>query len=462
VRAAVQRLLALLRRDRLDRELEEEIAAHLELAERDARAAGLSADEARRAAHLAFGGLDQVREAHRDARSARAVESLWRDLRHGARAIRRTPVVCVTIVLILAVAIGANTAMFSATAAMLLRPLAYGDPDALVVVMHRGQFPVSPVNFDDWRRQSRSFASMGAAEYWRPNVGLTSGVERLLALRLTPDVLALLQVPPLVGRLLGEEAAVRDEREVVISHGLWQRRLGGDPHAIGRSIHLDGEAYTIVGVMPASFGFAPFWAVGAELWAPLPLATRAPSRTANSLRVFARLAPGVTVAQAQADIDAVTSRLEAEFPGTNRDVRVVPLKERVVGDTRLAVLVLMVGVGFVLLIACANVAHLLLARADRTPPRGGRAARAGRHAAADRPAVPRGEPAARRPRGGRRPGARPRGRAGARRAGTVRPAACVGHPHRRHRAALHDRGGPGLRARLRPRTCGQGSATGAG
>jgi len=363
VRAALERLLALLRRDRLDRELDDEIAAHLELAERDARATGLSAEEARLAARRALGGLDQVREAHRDARSARSLEHLWRDLRYGLRGIRRTPTVCASIVLILAVAIGANTTMFSAMQAILLRPLPYGDAERLVVVMHGGRSPVSPANLEDWRRETRSFVAMGAAEYWRPNVGLVDGAERLLALRVSPEMLPLLEVPPAAGRLLERTPSTAEAREVVISHGLWQRRFGGAAGAVGQAIRLDGEPYTVVGVMPASFAFAPFWAVGAELWAPLPRAPRPSSRGANSLRVFARLAPDVTIAQAQADVDAVTSLLEAQFPGTNRDVRVVPLKERVVGDTRLAVVVFTVGVGFVLLIACANVAHMLLARA---------------------------------------------------------------------------------------------------
>lgn len=364
MRAAIRRLLALVRRDRLDRELDDEIRAHLELAERDARAAGLSAEDARLAARRAFGGLDQIREAHRDARSARSIESLWRDVRYGFRAIRRAPALGAGIVLILAVAIGANTTMFSATAAMLLRPLPYGEADRLVVVMHGGRFPVSFANFSDWRLRTRSFSAMGAAEYWRPNVGLAGGTERLLGLRVSPAMLPLLEVPPLHGRLLdGDGSATSDERQVVIAYGLWQRHFAGDPAAVGRTIRLDGDRYTIVGVMPRSFGFAPFWAVGAELWAPLPRAGQAAGRSANSLRVFARLAPGVTVTRAQADVEAVTSRLEAEFPGTNRNVLVVPLKERVVGDTRLAVVVLMAAVALVLLIACANVAHMLLARA---------------------------------------------------------------------------------------------------
>ena len=363
MRRTLQRLLALVRRDRLDRELDDDIVAHLELAERDAIARGMSPAEARLAARRAFGGLEQVREAHRDARSARSLEHLWRDVRYGLRAMRRTPTLCAGIVLILAVAIGANTTVFSAMQAILLRPLPYGDADRLVVVMHNGSSPVSPANLADWRRETRSFAALGAAEYWRPNVGLAEATERLVALRVSPELLPLLQVSPAAGRLPGGGTAAVDERVVVVSHALAQRRFSSVDGAIGQSIRLDGHQYVVVGVMPASFSFPPFWAVGAELWAPLPQAVYAGGRGANSLRVFGRLAPGVTVERAQAEIDGVTSRLEAQFPGTNRNVRVVPLHERAVGDTRLAITVFMVGVGFVLLIACANVAHMLLARA---------------------------------------------------------------------------------------------------
>jgi predicted permease len=363
VRRVIQRLRALLSRDRLDRELDDEIHSHLELAERDARAAGLSPEEARLAARRRFGGIEQMKQEHRDERGAPWLESLLRDVRHGLRVMRRTPALCAGIVLILGVGIGANTTMFSAMQAILLRPLGYGNSDELVVVMHRGVSPVSFPNFGDWREQSRSFAAMGAAEYWRPNLGLAEGAERVLGLRVTFDLLPLLQVPPLHGRLFDStERDGADEHTVVISHGLWQRAFGGASDVVGRTIRLDGDIYTIVAVMPQEFAFAPFWAVGAELWAPLPASSRTPDRGSNSLRVFARLAPDTSVARAQKELDAITSRLDALFPGTNREVTVVPLKERVVGDTRLALLVLMAGVAFVLLIACANVAHLLLAR----------------------------------------------------------------------------------------------------
>jgi predicted permease len=368
-RVALQRLLALGRTRRLDAELDGEIAAHLELAERDLVAAGLSPAEARRIARQRFGGIEPIKEAHRDSRSARWIELWWRDLRLGLRGLRRAPGFCAAATLILGLSIGANTTMFSAVRAILLQPLAYADPDRLVVVLHEGRFPVAPANFLDWRAQTRSFEAMGAAEMWAPNLGLATGAERVKGLRVSPDTLRLLGVAPSHGRLLAagaDEAA--DRHTVVIGHGLWQQRFGGAADVVGRSLRLDGESYTVVGVMPPGFVFAPFWATGSELWAPLPLDGRRDSRGGNSLRIFARLKPGVDPSAAQADVDLVTARLEQAFPGTNRGVQVVPLKERVVGHTRLGLTVLLVAVGFVLLIACANVAHMLLARAAARQP----------------------------------------------------------------------------------------------
>jgi putative ABC transport system permease protein len=204
---------------------------------------------------------------------------------------------------------------------------------------------------------------MGAAEYWTPNLTGIDEPEGVEALHITSDILPLLGVQPLLGRMFLPEGGQKGrDHEVILSYGAWQKRFAGGAGVIGRSMTLDGERYVVVGVMPRDFKFAPFWATKAQLWAPLALADRATQRGGNSLRVFARLKPGVTLDQARAEMATITSRLEREYPGTNRDYVVLPLKEKVVGDVRPALLVLFGAVCFVLLIACANVGHMLLAR----------------------------------------------------------------------------------------------------
>jgi putative ABC transport system permease protein len=289
------------------------------------------------------------------------VDALRGDLRIAARSLRRTPAFSLAAVLALGLGIGATTAILSVVNAVLLRPLAYANAERLVVILHDGRNPVAPANFDDWRAHTRSFSAMAAAEYWTPDATGGDNPEQISGLRLTSGMLPLLGVQPMLGRMFAPGEDQRgNEHVVVLSYGLWQRRFGGDRAIVGKTLSLNGQAYTIVGVMPSTFQFAPFWATRAELWAPLPL--NHSSRDGQSLRIFARLRDGVTLAQARADVAAVTAQLEHEFPGTNRNVVVTPLKEMVVGNIETPLLVLFVAVGFVLLIACANVAHMLLAR----------------------------------------------------------------------------------------------------
>jgi putative ABC transport system permease protein len=291
-------------------------------------------------------------------------DGLLHDLRDAVRGLRRAPGFALGAMVILGLGIGANTTMFSAVNTILLEPLGYAEPARLVTIQHGDTAPVSAGNFLDWRAQSRAYERMGAAEYWRVNLDAGDHAERVLGIRLTADILPLLGVPPLLGRVFSAEDEVPgQEHKLVLGYALWQRRFGGDPSIVGRTVTVDGEGYDVIGVMPRSFAFAPFWAVGSEMWAPLSLANRQGVRRGNSLRLFARLAPGVSLAQARAEIADITARLEQAYPGTNRNVRVTALTERVVGNTRLALLVLLAAVGFVLLIACANVAHMLLARA---------------------------------------------------------------------------------------------------
>jgi putative ABC transport system permease protein len=294
----------------------------------------------------------------------RWLHELAQDLRFGARSMLRTPGFTAVALIALALGIGANTAIFSVVNAVLLRPLAYRDPDRLVTVLHDGTNPVAPANYFDWRDQSRSFESMAAAEFWTPNLSGFDPPEHLWGLRMTQNLLPMLGVEPLLGRVFAPgEDQKGAEHEVVLSYRLWQRRFAGDRKVLGRAMTLNGETYTVIGVMPREFQFAPFWATHTELWAPLPLAARAQDRGGSSLRIFARLARGAALGQARSAIAAVTARLEAQFPGTNRRVRVTPLKENVVGRVEAPMMVLLGAVGFVLLIACANIAHMLLARA---------------------------------------------------------------------------------------------------
>jgi predicted permease len=292
------------------------------------------------------------------------MDGLLQDIRHALRQLRQSPGFAIVAVLTLALGIGANTAIFSVVNAVLLRPLPYKDDGRLVVILTHGRGPVAPANFADWQRQSHAFESMGAAEYWTPNLTGTDNPEKLLGLRVTPEIFPMLGLQPLLGRVfLPEEQKVGKEHEIVLSYQLWQSHFAGNPNVIGQSVPLSGHQYTIVGVMPSEFKFAPFWATRSQLWSPLALGSRLTDRDGSSLRVFARLNPGVTLQQAQSELAAITGRLEQEFPGTNQDIEVLSLREKVVGNIRPALLVLLGAVGFVLLIACANVSHMLLARA---------------------------------------------------------------------------------------------------
>jgi putative ABC transport system permease protein len=288
---------------------------------------------------------------------------ILQDFRYALRQLRKSPGFTAVAVVTLALGIGANTAIFSVVNAVLLRPLPYKDDSRLVVILQQGRNPVSPANFIDWRDQNHVFEQIGAAEYWTPNLIGTDNPEKLWALHVTPSIFPMLGVPPLLGRLfLPQEQNSGQEHEVLLSFSLWQSHFAGDSNIIGRTLTLSGEAYTVIGVMPREFKFAPFWATKAELWAPLALGPRQSDRGGASLRVFARLKPGVSLEQAQAEMASITGRIEREFPGTSQDMKVVSLREKVVGKIRPALLVLFGAVGFVLLIACANVSHMLLAR----------------------------------------------------------------------------------------------------
>ena len=346
----------------LGESMDADVDAYLDLLTAEKTAAGLRPVEARRAALVELGGRAVVRESVRDAHATAVFRPFGQDVRYAVRVAARSPGLSAAVVVTMALGIGATAATFSAVDAVLVRPLPYADADRLVVLLHHGADPVSPANFLDWQRRATSFDAMGAAEYWSPNLRGDGAPEKILALHVTPEVLAMLGVPPAIGRLpvTGPDGT----REIVIGDGLWRRRFAADPGVVGRAVQVDAHPLVIVGVMPATFHFAPFWATKAEMWGGFDLAPQATSRGAQSLRIFAKLKPGVTLARARAEMAGITATLEGQYPGTNRDVSVTPLKDKVVGDVRATLLVLFGAVACVLLIACANVAHLLLARAS--------------------------------------------------------------------------------------------------
>jgi len=288
------------------------------------------------------------------------------DVRYGVRMLLNKPGFALIATITLALGIGATTAIFSIVHAVLLRSLPYAAPDRLVVVLHNRGNPVAPADFIAWREQNRVFDHLTAAELWGPNLTGRDRPEQLQGVRATGSLFAMLNVQPLVGRAFqASDDQPGAAPVVVLSHRLWQRRFGGDAGVVGQTLTLNGEGHTVIGVMPAGFEFPLFWATKAELWAPLPLANRADSH-AQSLRIFGRLKPGVTGQQAQAEMDGIAARLARDWPDTNTGLSAfaTPLHTKIVGDVRLMLLVLLFATGFVLLIACANVANLLLARAS--------------------------------------------------------------------------------------------------
>ena len=299
------------------------------------------------------------------------MHAVLHDARYAGRLLVKQPGVTFVALLTLAIGIGGNTAIFSAVDALLLRPLPYHEPDRLVKVWEKRPAEgvldnvVAPADFLDWARMNTVFEDMAA--YTGITADLTGAGEpvRLSAAGVSPPFFDILRVQPAYGRTFRrEEATPGLHRVVILGHSLWQSRFGSDPNAVGRKIALNGVAHEIVGVLPADFEF-PDAAI--ELWAPMPLTGGAapPTRSNHSLEVFARLKPGVTLDAARADMDRVGALLQKEYPATNRThgVFVRPLAEDLTLPVRSGLLMLLAAVAFVLLIACVNVANLLLARA---------------------------------------------------------------------------------------------------
>jgi putative ABC transport system permease protein len=363
-----------LRRRRADAELEEEIRDHVERQAAANRLAGLTPREALRQARVTFGPVEAMKEQHREARSLRWLEDFAGDLRLALRALRRNPGLALTIVVTLAIGIGANTSIYSAVDAVIRRPLPFRNPDRLVAIgednRDRGWVmqTAAPANYLDWKEQARGFEGVAA---WSPYVNaltLTGHGEPVVlnTYAVTGNLFELLGVGAELGRTFTDaETWAGDARVAILSDRLWRDRFQADRGVIGTIVQLDGNATTVVGVMPPTFRLP---GADADLWRPMawnPASRQQVSfRRAHYIRVVARLAPGADLAQADAGLQAVVRQLQQQYPETNATMgaSLRPLQDFLIGNARTPLLALLGAVGILLLIACANVGNLLLAR----------------------------------------------------------------------------------------------------
>ena len=364
------------RRDFWDRERSREIETYLEVETAENVAQGMPPDEARYAARRKLGNLTRLREEIYRMNSIGFLETLWQDVRFALRMLRKSPGFTAVAVLTLAVGIGVNTAIFSVVYAVLLKPLPYANPDQLVSVFEANPQKGIPVdalsypNFLECRDHNGVFSQM--AGYNAHDLTLTGAGEptTVHTIAVTPEIFSLLRARPLMGRIFLPEDGKRGAAPVVIvSENLWRSRLGANPNIVGQAIALDKRSFTVIGIMPANFRF-PLDAATGDVWIPVvqdPLWSGFMSLPAGArwLITVGRLKPGVSIKQAQANMDAISARLAKEFPAGNSGwtIRMETLREETVGDVRSPLFVLLGAVGLVLLIACANIANLLLARA---------------------------------------------------------------------------------------------------
>ncbi|HEY0324287.1 MAG TPA: ABC transporter permease [Pyrinomonadaceae bacterium] len=368
------RLRGLLRKASVEREMEEELRFHLRMRAEENVRRGMTKEEAQRAALRSFGSWTRIKEACRDVKGGGGVETFIKDAKLGARMLRKNPGFTLVAVLTLALGIGANTAIFSVVNAVLLRPLQYPNAERIVAIQELNEkgsrIQVTAANFLDWRAQSASFEQLAAILTRTANLTVGDESQRIDLAMTSVNFFQVFGVQPHMGRFfLPEEEAAGHNPVAVLSYGLWQRQFGGDPTLVGKSIMLDGQAYTVVGVAPAAFQYPE----RTEMWIPpfQNVPTLSPQMDIQRARGFGFLSavgllkPGVPVKQAHDELTAITSRLRQQYPDTNnkRFDRVVSLQTHLVGDSSTAILLLLGAVALLLLIACANVANLLLARA---------------------------------------------------------------------------------------------------
>src|SRR5580698_834277 len=364
------RVRSLFRRETVESEMEDELGFHWERQIEKHMTTGIDRDEALRRVRMEFGGLEQVKEDCRDARGVSLMESLSMDLRYGWRTLLKSPSFAAAALFTLALGIGANTAIFSVVYGILLRPLPFRDASHLVLLNETtpqvGDVSVSYPNFQDWRRQSRTFTEMAAVSGVKFNMAGSSQPENIGGLAVSPNFLPMMGVRPVMGRgFTADEEKAGAAPVVLLSYALWQSHFGADRRAIGQTIRLDSRTVTIVGVLPPDFR----WVDKCDVVEPMGVwATHNDSATdrgdRGDLLVAGRLAAGARMDQARSEMEAIAAGLARAYPAANAQcgVNLRPLREAFSGDVRPAMLVLLGAAIFVLLVACANVANLFLMR----------------------------------------------------------------------------------------------------
>ncbi len=360
--------------DRVESDLDQEVQSHLALLIEENIRAGMPPKEAERAARIELGGVDQVKERVHKVQTGNWLHSIASDCRYGVRQLRKNPGFAVVAILTLAVGIGANTALFSVVNGVLLDPLPYPHPEELVWVAEKfppfEQFAISYINFLDWSRLNHTFQNLAAYRQNDFNLTGSGEAQRLKATQVSASFFPLLDVKPLLGRNFSADEDRRGATPVVmLSASLWKNKFGASREILGKTIILDGMAYTVIGVVPEDFYFcceAANFRLG-DVYVPIGLweVPWMQERGAHpGIFAVGRLKPGTTIDQAKADMDQVANNLSAAYPDSNKNSRVVlvPLKQEMVGSSRTMLLLLLAAVGLVFLIACVNVANLLLAR----------------------------------------------------------------------------------------------------
>jgi putative ABC transport system permease protein len=354
---------------RVDGDLDQEVRSHLELLTDQNLREGMPLKEAERFARLELGGIEQVKEQVRDARFGNWLHSVFSDCRYGLRQLRKNPGATTVMIFTLALAIGATTAIFSVVYGVLLRPLPYANANRIMAVFEvtstgRPDRLADP-NFDDFRDQNRTFQSMAKYSDYVVSVAGTSQPSRTAVAPVSPDFLRVFGVQPILGRDFSASDAKKGAgRTVLVSYGYWRQYLGSSPDLSQAHLKIDGAVYSVIGVLPAEFRFP----ADVELWLPADLEGENQSRTSHNYDAVGRLRDGATAAQANADISAIARRIHETSSEQGdyllKDGMALPLQDSITGQARPALLVLLGAVGFLLLVACANVANLLLAQAS--------------------------------------------------------------------------------------------------